>query len=112
MRETTWRKIIAQSYFCRLEKWKNGGLLLSLILEENSIELQNFTVVVQNYAFMGLKNNDTIAWHIDRIVDMLYKLAVSIEKQKLIASGEYDDYYESYIEEVAEENVKKRHGKL
>ena len=43
---------------------------------------------------------------------MLYKLSVSIEKQNLIASGEYDDYYESYIEEVAEENVQKRHGRL
>ena len=54
----------------------------------------------------------TIACHIDRIVDMLYKVAVSIEKQNLIASGEYDDYYEEYIEEVATENVQKRHGKL
>ena len=54
----------------------------------------------------------TIAGHIDRIVDMLHKLSVSIEKQNLIASGEYDDYYESYIEELAEENVQKRHGRL
>ena len=56
--------------------------------------------------------DSTIAYHTDRIVDMLYKLAVSIEKQNLIASGEYDDYYESYIEELAEENVQKRHGRL
>ena len=41
----------------------------------------------------------TIAGHTDRVSDMLFKLAVSIEKQNLIASGEYDDYYESYIEE-------------
>ena len=54
----------------------------------------------------------TIAVHIDRMVDILYKLAVSIEKQNLITSGEYDDYYESYIEELAEENVKKRHGTI
>ena len=54
----------------------------------------------------------TITGHVDRMVDMLYKLAVSIEKQNLISTGEYDDYYESYIEEIAEENVKKRHGKL
>ena len=54
----------------------------------------------------------SIAGHIDRMVDMLFKLAVSIEKQNLISSGEYDDYYEGYIEELAEENVKKRHGKL
>lgn len=43
---------------------------------------------------------------------MLFKLAVSIEKQNLIASDEYDDYCESYIEEVAIENVQKRHGRL
>lgn len=54
----------------------------------------------------------TIECHTDRISDMLYKLAVSIEKQNLISSGEYDDYYESYIEEVAEKNMKKRHGRL
>ncbi|MBR2885617.1 MAG: hypothetical protein IKB93_12665 [Clostridia bacterium] len=54
----------------------------------------------------------TIAGHTDRVADMLFKLAVSIEKQNLIASGEYDDYYESYIEEVAIENVQKRRGRL
>lgn len=54
----------------------------------------------------------TIEHHTDRISDMLYKLAVSIEKQNLIASGEYDDCHEEYIEEVAEENVKKMHGRL
>ena len=56
--------------------------------------------------------DSTIAGHTDRVVDMLYKLSISIEKQNLIASGEYAEYYESYIEEVAEENVKKRHGRL
>ena len=30
----------------------------------------------------------TIAGHTDRVADMLYKLAVSVEKQNLIASGE------------------------
>lgn len=54
----------------------------------------------------------TIEHHVDRVSDMFFKLAVSIEKQNLIASGEYDDYYESYIEEVATENVQKRHGRL
>ena len=54
----------------------------------------------------------TIERHSDRLVDMIFKLAVSIEKQNLIAGGEYDDYYESYIEKVAEENVQKRHGRL
>ena len=54
----------------------------------------------------------TIERHSDRLVDMLYKLAISIEKQNLIGSGDYDDYYESYIEKVAIENVQKRHGRL
>ena len=54
----------------------------------------------------------TIEHHVDRVSDMLFKLAVSIEKQNLIASGEYDDYYEEYIEEIAAEKVMKRHGKL
>ena len=54
----------------------------------------------------------TIEHHVDRVSDMLFKLAVSIEKQNLIASGEYDDYYEEYIEQVAIENVQKRHGRL
>ena len=54
----------------------------------------------------------TIEHHVDRVSDMLFKLAVSIEKQNILASGEYDDYYEEYIEEMAIENVKKRHGRL
>ena len=54
----------------------------------------------------------TIEHHVDRVSDMLFKLAVSIEKQNLIVSGEYDDYYEEYIEQVAIENVMKRHGRL
>ena len=56
--------------------------------------------------------DSTIGIHTDRISDMLFKLAVSIEKQNLITSGEYDNYYEEYIEEVAKENVQKRHGRL
>ena len=54
----------------------------------------------------------TIEHHVDRVSDVLFKLAVSIEKQNILASGEYDDYYEEYIEEMAIENVKKRHGRL
>ena len=56
--------------------------------------------------------DSTIGIHADRISDMLFKLAVSIEKQNLINSGEYSDYYEEYIEELARENVQKRHGRL
>lgn len=56
--------------------------------------------------------DSTIGTHTDRVSDILFKLAVSIEKHSLIYSGEYDDYYEEYIEEVARENVQKRHGRL
>lgn len=56
--------------------------------------------------------DSTIAGHIDRIVDMLFKFAVSIEKQTLIQSGAYTNYYMDEIEDMAIENVKKRHGKL
>lgn len=44
----------------------------------------------------------TIEHHVDRVSDILCKLAVSIEKQNLIVGGEYDDCHKSYIEEVAE----------
>ncbi|MBQ2611258.1 hypothetical protein IJF81_02580 [bacterium] len=54
----------------------------------------------------------TIAGHTDRIVDMLFKFAVSMKKHNLISSGEYSDCYEGYIEELAIKNVKKWHGKL
>ncbi len=54
----------------------------------------------------------TIAGHADRVVDMLFKFAVRIEKQTMIMSGAYTEYYMEDIEEMAEENVKKRHGKL
>ena len=49
---------------------------------------------------------------IDRVSDMLFKLAVSIEKQNLLISQAYQGYYEDEIEEIAIENVKKRHGKI
>lgn len=56
--------------------------------------------------------DSTIAGHIDRIVDMLFKFAVSIEKRTMIQSGAYTQYYMEDIEAMAIENVKKRHGKL
>lgn len=56
--------------------------------------------------------DSTIEHHVDRVSDMLLKIAVSIEKQNFINSGEYDEYYEEYIEELAIENVHKRHGRL
>ncbi len=54
----------------------------------------------------------TIAIHTDRVVDMLFKFAVSIEKQTMIMSGAYTEYYMEDIEEMAIEIVKKRHGRL
>lgn len=52
----------------------------------------------------------TIEHHTDRVSDMLFKLAVSIEKQNLIASNAY--YDEENLEIAAIENVKMRHGRL
>lgn len=46
----------------------------------------------------------------DRIADMLFKMAVSIEKQNFMLH--YPNYDEEYIEEIAIENVQKRHGRL
>lgn len=45
--------------------------------------------------------------HADRISDMLFKMAVSIEKQNLLNA--YPDDDEEYLEEVAIENVQKRY---
>ena len=45
--------------------------------------------------------------HADRISDMLFKMAVSIEKQSLLNS--YPDDDEEYLEEIAIENVKKQY---
>ena len=56
--------------------------------------------------------DSTIAGHTDKVSDMLFKFAVSIEKQTMIMSGAYTEYYMEDIEEMAIENVKKRHGKL
>ena len=54
----------------------------------------------------------TIAGHTDRVAYMLFKFAVSIEKQTMIMSGAYTEYYMEDIEEMAIGNVKKRHEKL
>ena len=48
--------------------------------------------------------------HADRISDMLFKMAVGFEKQNLLNA--YPDDDEDYLEEIAIENVLKRHGKL
>ena len=56
--------------------------------------------------------DSTIERHVDRTSDMLFKLAVSIEKQTMINSGAYVEYYMEDIEEMAIENIKKRHGRI
>ena len=96
---------------------ENFTILLNKHITNKEIDTYKFRVMC--YLLM-LSHDDgicfpsysTIERHSDRLVDMLFKLAVSIEKQNLIAGGEYDGCYESYIEEVAEENVKRRHGRL
>ena len=92
--------------------YKSESAFCGEAIEEYLSKLQYDSIGTYMNKLLVQAVDSTIAIHIDRIVDMLYKLAVSIEKQNLIASGEYDDYYESYIEDVAEENVKKRHGGL
>ena len=92
--------------------YKSESAFCGEAIEEYLSKLQYESIGTYINKLLVQAVDSTIACHTDRIVDMLYKLAVSIEKQNLITSGEYDDYYESYIEELAEENVKKRHGKL
>ena len=92
--------------------YKSESAFCGEAIEEYLSKLQYESIGTYINKLLVQAVDSTIACHTDRIVDMLYKLAVSIEKQNLLASGEYDDYYESYIEEVAEENVQKRHGRL
>lgn len=54
--------------------------------------------------------NATAEYHADRISDMLFKMAVSIEKQSLLNA--YPDDDEDYLEKIAIENVQKRHGEM
>ena len=51
--------------------------------------------------------NAVAEYHTDRISDMLFKMAVSIEKQSLLNA--YPDDEEDYLEEIAKENVQKRY---
>lgn len=92
--------------------YKSESAFCCEAIEEYLTKLQYDSIGTYMNKLLVQAVGSTIAVHIDRIVDMFYKLAVSIEKQNLISTGEYDNYYESYIEEIAEENVKKRHGRL
>ena len=92
--------------------YKSESAFCGEAIEEYLSKLQYDSIGTYMNKLLVQAVDSTIAGHTDRVVDMLFKFAVSIEKQNLISTGEYDDYYESYIEELAEENIKKRHGKL
>ena len=92
--------------------YKSESSFCNEAIEEYLAKLQTDSIGTYINKLLVQAVDCTIERHSDRLVDMLFKLAVSIEKQNLIAGGEYNDCYESYIEEVAEENVKKRHGRL
>lgn len=92
--------------------YKSESSLCNEAIEEYLAKLQTDSIGTYINKLLVQAVDCTIERHSDRLVDMLFKLAVSIEKQNLIAGGEYDGCYESYIEEVAEENVKRRHGRL
>ena len=92
--------------------YKSESSFCNEAIEEYLAKLQTNSIGTYINKLLVQAVDCTIERHSDRLVDMIFKLAVSIEKQNLIAGGEYDDYYESYIEKVAEENVKRRHGRL
>lgn len=92
--------------------YKSESAFCNEAIEEYLSKLQYDSIGTYMNKLLVQTVDCTIERHSDRLVDMLFKLAVSIEKQNLIASGEYDDYYEEYIEAVATENVQKRHGRL
>ena len=54
--------------------------------------------------------NAIAEYHTDRISNIMFKMAVSLEKQSLLNAYPEDD--EEYLEEIAIENVKRRIGKL
>lgn len=92
--------------------YKSESSFCNEAIEEYLAKLQTDSIGTYINKILVQAVDCTIERHSDRLVDMLFKLAVSIEKQNLIAGGEYSNCYESYIEEVAEENVKRRHGRL
>lgn len=92
--------------------YKSESSFCNEAIEEYLAKLQTDSIGTYINKILVQAVDCTIERHSDRLVDMIFKLAVSIEKQNLIAGGEYNDCYESYIEEVAEENVKRRHGRL
>lgn len=104
-------KTAIQNYV-KIFDYKSESAFCNEAIEEYLAKLQTDSIGTYINKLLVQAVDCTIAGHTDRIVDMLFKLAVSTEKQNLINSGEYNDCYEDYIEEVAIENVQKRHGKL
>ena len=98
--------------YVKMLGYKSESSFCNEAIEEYLAKLQTDSIGTYINKLLVQAVDCTIERHSDRLVDMLFKLAVSIEKQNLIAGGEYNDCYESYIEEVAEENVKRRHGRL
>ena len=92
--------------------YKSESSFCNEAIEEYLAKLQTNSIGTYINKLLVQAVDCTIERHSDRLVDMLFKLAVSIEKQNLIAGGEYDEYYESYVEKIATENVQKRHGRL
>ena len=92
--------------------YKSESAFCSEAIEEYLSKLQYDSIGTYMNKLFVQAVDSTIAGHTGRVVGMRFKLAVSMEKQNLIASGEYDDYYEEHIEQVAIENVMKRHGRL
>lgn len=98
--------------YVKMLGYKSESSFCNEAIEEYLVKLQTDSIGTYINKLLVQAVDCTIERHSDRLVDMLFKLAVSIEKQNLIAGGEYSDCYEGYIEEVAEENVKRRHGRL
>ena len=92
--------------------YKSESALCCEAIEEYLSKLQYDSIGTYMNKLLVQAVDCTIAGHTDKVSDMLFKFAVSIEKQTMIMSGAYTEYYMEDIEEMAIENVKKRHGKL
>ena len=87
----------SQSEFC------NKALEFYIVYLENADNDYLGQVITQTVSSIA-------EFHADRISDMLFKMAVGLEKQSLL--NVYPDDDEEYLEEIAIENVQKRHGRL
>ncbi len=92
--------------------YKSESAFCGEAIEEYLSKLQYDSIGTYMNKLLVQAVDSTIAGHTDRVVDMLFKFAVSVEKQTMIISGAYTQYYMEDIEKMAIENVKKRHGTL